>query len=420
MSSSSKPQTQTTTSSSEPWSAQQPYLRRGFAEAENLLNNEQATGGPQYYQDSTVSPYGQQTISALGNISNYAGAGTNAGLVSGSASGLATGGAYGLGGFQGLMSGAANRAGGSTLNSIANQAGAGSLMGAGTLANTANGNMLGRNPEFQGMVDNAIMAARPSVDSAFASTGRLGSGAHAQAFADSANRAATGLAYQDYQNERGLQQQAATSLAGLDQNAIQQRLGAAGQLGQLDLSGYQSAMQGDLSARQLGFQGLGQGQDMAYQNLGAQQGVGQAYDAQSQAYLQDAINRWNWEQNVPREQVSNYMSLVNGNYGSTTNSTTALSGGGGNSLFQGLGAAGSVLGGLGSLLAVSDARAKANIRRIGWADNGLPIYAFNYKSGGPTQIGFMAQDVEKVRPEAVAEFPGSGGLLGVNYDLAAA
>ncbi|WP_160119877.1 hypothetical protein [Rhodovarius lipocyclicus] len=341
---SSSPKTATTTSSSAPWSEQQPYLLRGFSEAENLLNQEQASGGPAYYPGSTVSPYGAETTSALGNISSYAGAGTNANLLSGQAAGLASSGGSGVGGYNGLLSGATGRAGGATLAGIAGQGGAETLAGGATLANTAAGGMLGRNPEFQAMADQAVQAARPSVDAAFASTGRLGSGAHAQAFADSANRAVTGLAYQDYQSERARQEAAAGTLAGLDQNATQQRLGAASTLGQLDLSGYQAAMQGDLSARQLGFQGLGQGQDLAYQNLSAQQGVGQAYDQQSQAYLQDAINRWNWDQNVPREQIANYMSLVNGNYGSqsTTTQPVASSGwmSGAGGLLSGIGAIG--------------------------------------------------------------------------------
>jgi hypothetical protein len=66
---------------------------------------------------------------------------------------------------------------------------------------------------------------------------------------------------------------------------------------------------------------------------------------------------------------------------------------------------------------LSDRRAKTNIRRIGTADNGLPIYSFKYRWGGPTTIGFMADEVEKLHPEAVSTI---GGLKAVNYELAAA
>ncbi len=50
---------------------------------------------------------------------------------------------------------------------------------------------------------------------------------------------------------------------------------------------------------------------------------------------------------------------------------------------------------------LSDKRAKKNIKEVGELDNGLPVYAFEYKDGGPVQIWLMAQDVEKKKPEAV-------------------
>jgi hypothetical protein len=44
---------------------------------------------------------------------------------------------------------------------------------------------------------------------------------------------------------------------------------------------------------------------------------------------------------------------------------------------------------------------------------GLPLYAFRYIWGGPVRVGVMAQDVLKVRPEAVIK--GADGFLRVNY-----
>jgi len=65
----------------------------------------------------------------------------------------------------------------------------------------------------------------------------------------------------------------------------------------------------------------------------------------------------------------------------------------------------------------SDARLKTDIAHIGALDNGLPVYQFRYKDGGPVQIGLMAQDVEKVRPSAVVER--GDGMKMVNYAEAA-
>lgn len=75
-----------------------------------------------------------------------------------------------------------------------------------------------------------------------------------------------------------------------------------------------------------------------------------------------------------------------------------------------------ILGGLfdaGSNLLLSDRRAKTDIKRIGQTDAGTPIYSFRYKSGGPTQIGYMAQDLLETQPHAVVTGP--DGFYRVNY-----
>lgn len=54
----------------------------------------------------------------------------------------------------------------------------------------------------------------------------------------------------------------------------------------------------------------------------------------------------------------------------------------------------------------SDRRLKTNIKQIGVADNGLNVYSYKYIWGGPTQIGYMADEVEKVAPQAIGEFNG--------------
>ena len=61
----------------------------------------------------------------------------------------------------------------------------------------------------------------------------------------------------------------------------------------------------------------------------------------------------------------------------------------------------------GTYLALSsDIRVKENISQVGLLDNGLPVYLFNYKGNKTPQIGLMAQDVEKVNKDAVAEIDG--------------
>jgi hypothetical protein len=76
--------------------------------------------------------------------------------------------------------------------------------------------------------------------------------------------------------------------------------------------------------------------------------------------------------------------------------------------------------GLGSSLlggwAMSDRRLKTNIREIGMMANGLKLYSFNYVWGEPS-IGFMADEVAELMPDAVSEGP--GGFLMVDYARAA-
>lgn len=75
-----------------------------------------------------------------------------------------------------------------------------------------------------------------------------------------------------------------------------------------------------------------------------------------------------------------------------------------------LGAAGDA-GGFAALL--SDRRLKTDIKRVGQTDDGLPIYTYRYKSGGPFHMGVMAQEVAAIVPHAVADM--GGGVLGVHY-----
>ncbi len=78
-----------------------------------------------------------------------------------------------------------------------------------------------------------------------------------------------------------------------------------------------------------------------------------------------------------------------------------------------LGAGGAAAGGM----IASDSRLKKNIVKVGSFDNGLSIYRFQFKGSNVTQIGAIAQEVEKVIPEAVVEID---GIKLVNYEKATA
>lgn len=106
--------------------------------------------------------------------------------------------------------------------------------------------------------------------------------------------------------------------------------------------------------------------------------------------------------NVPSANSAN--TDVSGNVWNSYNAQVANSNNFMNGLF-GLGGA--------AITAFSDRRLKTAIKRIGKTRvMGLPLYAFRYIWGGPVRVGVMAQDVLRVKPEAVVKV---GGYFAVNY-----
>lgn len=58
---------------------------------------------------------------------------------------------------------------------------------------------------------------------------------------------------------------------------------------------------------------------------------------------------------------------------------------------------------------------KENIFKLGKSSEGHNVYKFNYKNNPTNYIGVIAEEVQKIKPEAV--FKMANGFLGVNYDL---
>ena len=77
---------------------------------------------------------------------------------------------------------------------------------------------------------------------------------------------------------------------------------------------------------------------------------------------------------------------------------------------------GAAAAGAGAYMA-SDERVKHDVSRVGATFDGQPIYTFKYNGSPTTQMGLLAQDVEKSKPDAVAEI---GGVKHVDYDRATA
>lgn len=143
------------------------------------------------------------------------------------------------------------------------------------------------------------------------------------------------------------------------------------------------------------------------------------------------------EANYPWEYLQKYQGILgsgSGQGGSTSNpyftnpAANALGLGlGGMALYNGLGLGGAAAGGAaasslaplagmgGEALALlfSDERVKENVERIGTHDTGVGLYKYNYVGDKKPQVGVMAQEFMKVKPEAVYNV---GGLLAVDYN----
>lgn len=326
-SSSPKPVETTSVQNSEPWSAQQPYLKEGFSEYQRLYNSAQ----PNFYPGQTYANPDPATTAALNATENRAVTGNP--LVPQA---------------QGEMSKI--------------------LSGAYLDPNT--------NPGFQSMLDTVKANTLPSIDSQFISTGRTGSGLHGRAIGEGLGSAIGNLTYQNY---------------GAERNNMIGAMNAAPTLAQAD-----------------------------YADPQALAAVGAAREAQSQQGINEDIARYDYGQTQPWEALARYMQGVSGNYGGTTTGVTTqylpqqstlgnVLGG----LMSGVG----ILGGTGAFGAtgwLSDERTKKDIKRVGETDDGLPIYTYRYKFGGPPMMGVMAQDVAEVKPEALG--PMAGPFLTVNYE----
>ena len=194
-----------------------------------------------------------------------------------------------------------------------------------------------------------------------------------------------GLAQQQFGMGMGLGQ----AYQGLGQQQYQQALGAAQAQQGLGQGLYGM---GAGTAQQLA--GIGAGaQGAALQGAQAQLGAGQAAQQTQQAGLQALYNQYLQGLSYPF-QVAQFLGNIAMGTGSLSGSTTTTRQPGG---------------------FFSDRRLKEDVHEVGKTNDGQPIYAFKYKGEPRTQLGLMAQDVEKVKPEAVGEV---GGFKTVDYGKA--
>jgi hypothetical protein len=139
-----------------------------------------------------------------------------------------------------------------------------------------------------------------------------------------------------------------------------------------------------------------------------QQAIQQAQDVANQQQFQAA-------QAYPfqtTQYLGNLLLGIGGQSGGTA-LTSQPQGNLGTSLVGGLLSAGQVFG---PAMMASDERVKENIEPVGKTFDGQNIYKYNYKGSPTTNIGLIAQEVEKHHPSAV--YKTENGMRMVDYDQA--
>ena len=201
--------------------------------------------------------------------------------------------------------------------------------------------------------------------------------------------------------------------------ANQQQLAQAPVIAGLENTGYNQAVQLAMQQYQqnpeaaaYGLANIGAGaQTSGLTGAGAQLGAGTTEQQTQQALDTYLYNQYMAQQAYPFQTLGYQAGIdtgVGSLMGGTSTTTTPPP-----NIFSEIGGAG--LGALGLAALFSDRRVKENIHKIGKLNDGQNIYRFNFKGDPTTRIGLMAQDVEKVNPDAVHEI---GGIKHVDYDEA--
>lgn len=169
-------------------------------------------------------------------------------------------------------------------------------------------------------------------------------------------------------------------------------------------------MQGDIQSMLSSGQGLlssgAAAQDARNKNFASLLGIGQSEQEQAQRKLDDQYNRWQEAENYDVERLNILLSALGMSpYGKSESTVKETKGGSSGMDFGSLG-----LGLLSIFMGMSDERQKTDIKKVGVnKETGIPIYSYRYKGDPktyPKVVGPMAQDVEKVFPDAVAEIDG--------------
>ena len=325
--------TTSTVEKADPWAGQQPYLKDVFQEAQDRYDD---SSSPSFFPGNTISPFNQNETAYQQSVVDYLGSGRAQNM-----QGRAEGGVNDLFGSNPIFDAtrglapygqeSLQTAAGYTDQQALNTSGASDTMKqmlSGSVARNpfienAN-NAMARDSvaNFQQEVMPALRASQIAYQPGGSSRGDIASGLAA---------GNVGRSIADFTN---------TNYMNAFNSAQQQQMGAAQLMeqgrGQRANEAYQQGS---------GALGLGLGGEQAYaQNVGTGLGayggvsqqpidlagnlsdIGMQQRELSQQQLDEDINRFQFDQNIQDQKLSNYMNMIQGNYGGTTTATAQRGG----------------------------------------------------------------------------------------------
>jgi hypothetical protein len=383
--------TQVSTSTTEPWEQQIPYLTGGFKEAQRLYNR----GAPEYYPGETLAGFDPMQKAGQQATLGYAMGPRAAGMQAGAEGSL----------MGTLRGGQAAQNWGGKLARPLNQGAYGSLTpyNQGQYSDLLAGNVRRGPGTPYGEMENAL------------TQGVMG---------NLQKNILPGIRQQQVMYQPG-----GSSRGALEQNkavsaAVQS--GLTKPLAQMYGDAYQTAQGMRMPAAQMGIGQQQYGMGYGLQGMGAQQasmgqypsimnaplgmygamgGVGEQRRAMTREGIDQGMARYQYQSNAGQNALRNYMAMVTGDYGSTTTSTTPAPKD--NTMANLIGTLGSAY-----LMAGSDIHVKENIIPEGTKWKGLNVYNYNYIGDSTPRRGVMAQQVEGIYPDAVTTI---NGVKHVNY-----
>lgn len=218
------------------------------------------------------------------------------------------------------------------------------------------------------------------------------------------------------------QDQAFNQAAQRSQIGFNQRLNSAGQYFDQLMSGQQQQFAQDTAAQNTNFNNALQAQTTKYdQMMGTRQQAGNEILTQRNQPIQEINALQSGSQvsqptfqNTPKTQVApvDYTGLVSNVYNTASQNAIAKANAQNQMIGSMIGAAGNIAG-MG-IYKWSDKRMKKNIQKVG-ETKGLNVYKYEGKKGTPVspmqQVGLMAQEVEKKRPDAVWTNPDGSKMV---------